>query len=254
MDGDFSSCEIWREIRSSLPVLSLLDYYMEPCLKDLAAWEAADLGYSSRVPDFTVGRFGYGYVRFLGNTDVRRLDIDRIVKFNRHELVVYEDESSKPEAGQGLNKAAEVTLILRVRFLSLKEGKLDDIVKKLKESTERQGARFISFDPLNGEWKFLVDHFSRFGFNEEEDDDIVMDDATPVQNPVDMNGGEVSDVDEEIYWDPVGPELSHSLPAHLRLDPVKMQEMRMLMFQEEDEIDDFNGYLCGTNHHLVKST
>ncbi|KAK0578868.1 hypothetical protein LWI29_017512 [Acer saccharum] len=241
MDGDFSSCEISREIRSSFPVLSSLDYYMEPCLKDLAAREAADLGYSSRVPDFTVGRVGYGYVRFLGNTDVRWLDLDRIVKFNRHELVVYEDESSKPEVGQGLNKAAEVTLILRVRFLSLKEGKLDDIVKKLKESTERQGGRFISFDPLNGEWKFLVDHFSRFGFNEEEDDDIVMDDATPVQDPVDMNGGVVSDVDEEIYMDPVGPELSHSLPAHLGLDPVKMQEMRMLMFQEEEEIDDFNG-------------
>ncbi|KAK1589046.1 hypothetical protein Q3G72_029980 [Acer saccharum] len=86
---------------------------MEPCLKDLAAREAADLGYSSRVPDFTVGRVGYEYVRFLGNTDARWLDLDRIVKFNRHELVVYEDESSKPEVGQGLNKAAEVTLILQ---------------------------------------------------------------------------------------------------------------------------------------------
>ncbi|KAL5824057.1 hypothetical protein ACOSQ4_021957 [Xanthoceras sorbifolium] len=241
MDGDFSSCEILREIRNSFPVLASLDYYMEPCLKDLAAREVADPGYSGRVPDFMVGRIGYGYVRFLGNTDVRWLDLDRIVKFNRHELVVYEDEGSKPVVGQGLNKAAEVTLLLQVRFLGLKEGQLDDIVKKLKESTEKQGARFISFDPANGEWKFFVDHFSKFGLSEDDEEDIVMDDATPIQDPVEINGGEVSDVDEENYMDPVGPELSHSLPAHLGLDPVKVKEMRMLMFQEEEEIDDFNG-------------
>ncbi|KAK2647208.1 hypothetical protein Ddye_022403 [Dipteronia dyeriana] len=90
-------------------------------LPDLASREASDLGYSSRVLDFTVGRVSYEYMRFLGTSDARWLDLDRIVKFNRHELVVYEDEK--------------------------------------------------------------------------ENDDIVMDDATPVQDPVDMNGGEE---DEEI--------------------------------------------------------
>lgn len=237
------SCEISSENGDSLPVLCSPDYYTEPLLNDLAKREVIDPGYSSRVPDFTVGRLGYGYVKFLGNTDVRWLDLDQIVKFGRHEIVVYEDESSKPEVGQGLNKAAEVTLFLQGRYLSLKlkEGDSDDFVKKMKERTERQGARFVSFDPVSGEWKFLVVHFSRFGLSDEEEDDIMMDDATPVQNSLEMNGGEVSDVDEETQMDLSGPELSHSLPAHLGLDPLKMKEMRMVMFQEEEEIDDFSG-------------
>lgn len=249
-NADLSSCEILREIRDVLPILQSSDYYMKPCLEDLIRSEVTDPGYSSRVPDFTVGRHGYGYVKFLGNTDVRCLDLDQIVKFHRHELVVYEDEDSKPANGQGLNKAAEVTLMLQIRNLSSKDGHLNDVVKKLKESTQRQGAQFISFDSMNGEWKFLVDHFSRFGLSEDEEEDIAMDDATPVQDSAEMNG-EVYDVDEETQMDSMGPELSHSLPAHLGLDPIKVKEMRMLMFQEE-EIDDFNGMPLRQKPSLVK--
>lgn len=236
-----SSCENLREPGDFLPILLSPDYYMEPCLKDLAEREVIDPGYSSRVPDFTIRRSGYGYVKFLGNTDVRWLDLDQIVKFRRHELIVYEDESSKPVVGQGLNKAAEVTLVIQGIYPGLKEEQFDDIAKKLKESTERQGAHFISFNPATGEWKFLVDHFSRFGLSDDEEEDIIMDDVTPVQDHSEMNGVEVSDVEEEFQVDPNGPELSHSLPAHLGLDPIKMKEMRMVMFQEEEEIDDFNG-------------
>ncbi|RVW91516.1 Nuclear pore complex protein NUP96 [Vitis vinifera] len=91
----------------------------------------------SRVQDFTVGRFGYGRVKFLGDTDIR---------------------SS-----------------------SLKRERLNDIVEKLRLCTKRQGADFISFNPSNGEWKFLVHHFSRFGLSEDDEEDIAMDDATVVQ-------------------------------------------------------------------------
>ncbi|KAJ0075769.1 hypothetical protein Patl1_34709 [Pistacia atlantica] len=247
---DLSSCEIFREIGDVLPTLRSPDYYMEPCLEDLVRCEVTDPGYSSQVPDFTVGRYGYGYVKFLGNTDVRRLDLEQIVKFHRHELVVYEDENSKPAVGQGLNKAAEVTLMLQVRNLSSKDRHLNDVVKKLKESTERQGAQFISFDPMNGEWTFLVNHFSRFGLGEDEEEDIVLDDATPGQDSEEING-ELYDVDEETQMDSMGLELSHSLPAHLGLDPIKVKEMRMLMFHEE-EIDDFNGMPLQQKPSLVK--
>lgn len=214
------------ELEASLPILRSHGYYTIPSLKELVALELHDPGYCSRVPDFTVGRFGYGYVRYLSKTDVRGLNIDEIVRFHRHEIVVYDDENDKPAVGQGLNKAAEVVLVLDSGIWKSKE---EDVpVKKLKQSTERQGARFISFDLATGEWKFLVQHFSRFGFGEDDEEDITMDDA------------EIHDADKESPTDAKEIELSHSLPAHLRLDPVKMREMRLLMFPSEEEAEDLS--------------
>jgi nuclear pore complex protein Nup98-Nup96 len=240
---DFQSCDFLRDIEVILPNLRSADYYMKPCLKELAARELADPGYCSRVLDFTIGRVGYGSVKYLGETDIRQLDLDDIVKFHRHEVVVYENENAKPVVGQGLNKAAEVTLVLRVRSLGFEEGKLEVVGDKLRMSAEKQGAHFISFDPANGEWKFLVHHFSRFGLSDDDEEDIVMDDVTAAQNPVGVDGGEIPDIDEE-HMGPNGVLLSHSLPAHLGLDPVRMREMKMLMFpDEEEEAEDFKEIL-----------
>lgn len=234
-----SSHEVLREIGTYLPTLLSPEYYMVPCLDELVMRELISPGYSSRVPDFTVGRFGYGSIKYIGKTDVRWLHLDNIVKFHRHEVVVYEDESEKPVVGQGLNKAAEVTLVLQ-NTRDLDKGRKEHFVNKLKQITERQRAHFISFDPTNGEWKFLVPHFSRFGFSDDDEEDITMDDATAAQDPGEMNGGEISNIDEETQLDHSGSLLSHDLLIHPGIDPVKMNEMRMLMFVDEEEEDDFN--------------
>ncbi|KAL2479060.1 Nuclear pore complex protein [Forsythia ovata] len=237
------SCSVLRDIEDSLPTLRSSDYYTVPCLSELATREFMNPGFCSRIQDFTVGRVGYGCVKFIGETDVRWLDLDQIIKFSRCEVVVYEDESSKPVLGHGLNKPAEVTLLLRPKSLNrCNEDCLREVVGKLKCKTESQGAQLISFDPINGEWKFLVQHFSRFGLSEDDEEDIIMNDMSPeAQEPTEMDGGEVSDIDNETAQ--VDPTLlSHSLPAHLGLDPVKMKEMRMLMFPaEEEDVEDFNG-------------
>eukprot|EP00257_Ricinus_communis_P009024 XP_002527319.2 nuclear pore complex protein NUP96 [Ricinus communis] len=242
-NNDDVSCEISREIECSLPTLCSTDYYMEPSLTDLVAHELIDPGYCSRVPDFIVGRLGFGCVKFLGTTDLRWLDLDKIVKFRRHEIVVYEDDSDKPQVGQGLNKTAEVTLNLQIRLSDLNKRQLNNAVKKLKESAARQGAYFISFHPENGQWKFLVNHFSRFGLSDDEEEDIAMDDVVAVEEPIEMGGTPETNEETQVELDPTGPMLYHSLPAHLGLDPVKMKEMRMLMFpvEEEEEVEHFNG-------------
>ncbi|XP_009614898.1 nuclear pore complex protein NUP96 [Nicotiana tomentosiformis] len=234
--------QIFGENEAALPTLRSTDYFTEPCLSELAIRELMSPGYCSSVQDFTVGRFGYGFVKFFGETDVRGLDLDRIVTFSRHEVVVYEDENDKPPVGEGLNKPAEVTLLLKIR--SSKNCDVDssrEMVEKLRCRTERQGARFISFNPSNGEWKFSVRHFSRFGLMDDDEEDMIMDDVSPeVLDPVDMNGGDVSYIDEETTLVNT-TDLSHSLPAHLGLDPMKMKEMRMLMFPaEEEDVDDYH--------------
>ncbi|ERM94290.1 hypothetical protein AMTR_s00010p00231390 [Amborella trichopoda] len=145
----------------------------------------------------------------------------------------------------GLNKAAEVTLELKVKV-----GKdeviggennleLEKLRMKLKGVNERQGARFISYDPSSDQWKFLVPHLSRFGLDAEDDIDMVPIDNYNQQEPGPTVKGVSQDVNEEdeMRMDvspsagPSGSALVHSLPAHLGLDPLKMQEMRMLMFQ-----------------------
>lgn len=239
--GDTSlSCQVLHDPEDYLPTLQCSDYYTKPCLSELAIREFANPGYCSRVQDFVVGRIGYGYVKFIGETDIRFLDLDSIVKFNRCEISIYEDDNFKPLEGQGLNKPAEVTLVFEKKLLdNLTEDRLRKFVEKLKLKTESQGAEFISFDHLNCEWKFSVQHFSRFGLGEEEDEDIPMDDVSPVaQDPADISGSEVSDVEEETAL-VNSTLLSHSLPAHLGLDPVRMNDLRMLMFStKEDDTHD----------------
>ncbi|KOM46342.1 hypothetical protein LR48_Vigan07g004600 [Vigna angularis] len=232
------SVDIMTETEAFLPVLKSSGYYTKPSLKELLARDLVEPGYCGRVSDFTVGRFGYGYVRYLNETDVRGLHIDEIVNFRRHEIVVYSDENDKPAVGQGLNKAAEVVLVLDSEILKSMEGKEDVLVNKLKQITERQEAQFISFDLVTGKWKFLVEHFSRFGFGDDDEEDIVMDDA------------EVYDVEKESPSNTNEVELSHSLPSHLRLDPVKMREMRLLMFPGDEEVEDLSHKSSSDNQYV----
>lgn len=120
---------------------------------------------------------GYGQIKFLGETDVRRLDLENIVQFNKCEVLVYMDETKKPAIGQGLNKAAEVTL-LNVKCIDKKTGQhhaegaeVEKFEKRLRKKTEEQGAEFLGYDGLKGEWRFRVKHFSRYGLDFESDEE-----------------------------------------------------------------------------------
>lgn len=240
-NADISSHNHLKELKSTFPTLKSPDYYMSPSLEELSIHVLKDPDYISHVSDFTIGRCGYGSVKFFGKTDVRWLDLDKIVKFRRNEIIVYDDETIKPIVGQGLNKSAEVTLVLRQITPNFLERQFDNIVKKLKYITERQGAQFISFEPENCEWKFSVNHFSRFGLTEDEEEDIVMDDANAEQDPAEISCSEISDNNEKVSMDFTESVLCHSLPAHLGLDPLKMKEMRMVIFPEdEEEFEDCN--------------
>ncbi|XP_074268615.1 uncharacterized protein LOC141591985 [Silene latifolia] len=149
---------------ASVPKLQRTDYYTQPSIQELLSAESNDPGFCSHVQDFVVGRHGYGEVKFKGETDVRGLDLDALVSFNKREVIVYEDEHEKPEIGEGLNKQAEVTL-LNVKCSDktgkeYKSGKMvDKFLEKLKKVAEDQGAEFVSYDAVNGVWKFQVQHF-----------------------------------------------------------------------------------------------
>ncbi|KAM0836317.1 hypothetical protein ACQ4PT_062403 [Festuca glaucescens] len=226
-------------VESMFPVLRASDYFTRPSIDELVEREAADPGYCSRVPNFVVGRLRYGQVKFSGDTDVRGLDLNEIVTFDRHCVEVYGDEAGKPAVGHGLNKAAEVTLKLDLRRLPEPSA----LVELLRRRTKKLGARFLSFNPVNGNWKFEVDHFSRFGFVDEEEDDVAMDEAV-VRQPI----AEVRDPPSNGHE----LELSHSLPAHLGLDPAKMQEMRSALFPNDEDDEDMEDGFPSDNRYLSR--
>lgn len=153
------------DIEAMMPKLRHSDYYTEPRIQELAAKERAEPGYCRRVKDFVVGRNGYGSIKFFGETDVRRLDLESLVQFNNKEVIVFMDETKKPPVGQGLNKPAEITL-LNIRCLNKKTAqqyvdgpKVEKYKLMLMKKAQGQGADFVSYDPVIGEWKFRVNHF-----------------------------------------------------------------------------------------------
>ncbi|XP_014523157.1 nuclear pore complex protein NUP98A [Vigna radiata var. radiata] len=154
------------DVEALMPKLRRSDYYTLPRIHELAAKERAEPGFCSHVKDFVVGRQGYGSIRFLGETDVRGLDLESLIQFNNREVIVYMDDSKKPPVGQGLNKPAEVTL-LNIKCFDKKTGhqytegpKIEKYKEMLKRKAEDQGAEFVSYDPTKGEWKIRVNHFS----------------------------------------------------------------------------------------------
>ncbi|THG21095.1 hypothetical protein TEA_003178 [Camellia sinensis var. sinensis] len=126
-----------------MPQLARSEYYTKPQIPELAMKERAEPGFCSHVKDFV---------------------------FNTREVVVYMDEKKKPPVGQGLNKAAEVTLY-NVKCIDKKTGKehingpnVDKYRGMLIKKATEQGAEFVSYDPVEGEWKFRVKHFSQYKF------------------------------------------------------------------------------------------
>ncbi|XP_057547928.1 nuclear pore complex protein NUP98A-like isoform X3 [Amaranthus tricolor] len=166
------------DIEAMMPKLRHSDYYTEPRIQELAAKERAEPGFCRHVKDFVVGRHGFGSIRFLGETDVRRLDLESLIQFNNREVIVYMDESKKPLVGQGLNKPAEVTL-LNIKCYDKKTGnqivdgpRIEKYKEILKKKAEEQEAEFLSYDPAKGEWKFRVKHFSKYMLCDDDNWDI----------------------------------------------------------------------------------
>ena len=103
------------------------------------------------VENFTIGRTGYGNIFFPGLTNVKGMNFDDIVFFRHKEVIVYPDDSNKPDLGQGLNKKAQVTLdkvwpVDKTTQSSVKSPeKLAHInyEEKLQKACIKLGARFV---------------------------------------------------------------------------------------------------------------
>ncbi|KAK6637009.1 hypothetical protein RUM43_010680 [Polyplax serrata] len=162
-------------------VLKRLDYYTIPKLDDLVNLIGSDG--SCLVDNFCIGRYGYGNLYFDETMDVAGLNIDEIVHFRHKEVNVYPDDDKKPLIGNELNRKCQVTLeqVWPVdkttrepikdpeRLLKLK------YEEKLRRSTAKMGATFVEYRPATGSWVFKVDHFSKYGLTDSDDEEGLLE-------------------------------------------------------------------------------
>ncbi|XP_052837184.1 LOW QUALITY PROTEIN: nuclear pore complex protein Nup98-Nup96 [Drosophila gunungcola] len=163
-------------------VLRRVGYYTIPSLDDLRSYLAEDG--SCVVPNFTVGREGYGNVFFGKEMDVAGLNLDEIVHFRNKEVIIYPDDDNKPSIGNGLNRDAQVTLdqvwpLDKTKHEAIKEPQrlLEmDWEGKLRRVCDKNDTRFIEYRPETGSWVFRVKHFSKYGLGDsDEEDDVPTD-------------------------------------------------------------------------------
>ena len=99
--------------------------------------------------------------------------------FRNKEVIVYPDDSSKPSLGEGLNKKAQVTLD---KVWPMDKTKKEPIVSpkklsdlnyedKLQRACLKLGAKFVEYRPETGSWVFKVDHFSKYGLDDDSDEE-----------------------------------------------------------------------------------
>ncbi|PNF16103.1 Nuclear pore complex protein Nup98-Nup96 [Cryptotermes secundus] len=164
-------------------VLRRVGYYTIPPLSELIFRVSVDG--SCTVDNFTVGREGYGNVFFPDSFDVANLNLDEIVHFRHKEVMLYPNDEKKPPVGCGLNRRAQVTLDRvwpmdkttrnpirdpeRLRQLDY-EGKLRRVCAKLQ-------TRFLEYRPQTGSWVFKVDHFSKYGLSDSDEEDVPVSDV-----------------------------------------------------------------------------
>ncbi|XP_050512505.1 nuclear pore complex protein Nup98-Nup96 isoform X2 [Diabrotica virgifera virgifera] len=130
------------------------------------------------VKGFTIGRKGYGNVYFPEEMDVSGLNLDEFVHFRYREINIYPDDDKKPPIGQGLNRKAQVTLDnvypkrpgSNTLVKDINELQLMNFSEKLRKVTENKDAKFVDYRPETGSWVFKVDHFSRYGYDESDDE------------------------------------------------------------------------------------
>ncbi|RKP02365.1 hypothetical protein CXG81DRAFT_17960 [Caulochytrium protostelioides] len=145
------------------------------------------------VADFQVELAGVGRIRFLEPVDLLSSAPDgtartlhripgELIIFSRRNIVVYPDEELKHPPGMGLNVPAEIHLeqcwpLDKADQQPITDGG-DRRVKRHVATLQRMPeTTFLGYEPIQGIWKFRVEHFSRYGLDDEESDEESDDEA-----------------------------------------------------------------------------
>ncbi|KAJ3178593.1 Nuclear pore complex protein Nup98-Nup96 [Geranomyces variabilis] len=166
------------------------EYILSPPLEHLLRMETEEL---RAVKNFKISVPGIGSIRWVDPVDLieacptkSRSSLDQIAG-NIVTLVpkcatVYPNDADKPPVGMGLNVRAEVELEkcwpidkgTREFILDTTDPRHDRHMKKLEAMPDTE---FLGYHNETGTWKFNVDHFSRYGLDDDDDEDEPVSDV-----------------------------------------------------------------------------
>lgn len=171
-------------------------YWMVPTANKLRSLPKEQ---QKKVIGLTVGRRGYGQVRFDNPVDITNLPVDiedlpgNVVVFDVRVCTVYPEGMDKPAPGKGLNVPATITLEDCFPVTKNERGKIRDPahprymahIRRLKSVKDTE---FVDYLPDAGTWIFRVEHFTTYGLVDSDDEEVDPDvtyeqdeDATPRQ-------------------------------------------------------------------------
>lgn len=146
------------------PILRRPGYYMRPDHFTMQKMSEVEV---SQIRDFVVGREGAGEICWLGETDVRNLNLDIRVVIDRDLngipfIHVYPSElylNVLPKEGVELNKRAEVRLFnLFPRGLRT-DAAITRYTQMLQRQVEAMDGEWIGYEISTGTLRFFVNHF-----------------------------------------------------------------------------------------------
>ena len=188
------------------------EYEIEPPLSDLFLLSDEEL---HSVEHFKVSLPGVGSVKFLKPVDLlqasptgTRSGIEQIpgsiIILEPKICTVYPDEDVKPPVGFGLNVTAEINLekcwpldkSTRKPILDESDPRHDSHMRKLERMAE---TKWLGFHNPTGTWRFIVDHFSRYGLVDDDEESNHGDGVvpTPGMKSVDVGMEGNSELEEE---------------------------------------------------------
>lgn len=167
--------------KSVLPICANHNIWTKPSLEAMAGMSEVEL---SRVEHFQIGHYGVGSVTWPGVSDVRFLNIDEIIVFQKGSVTLFPDEELKPPQGTGLNKTAVIELLVKPKNVELAKKYEARYVGEMKKLTESNGAQFLSYDLET--WRFRVEHFSTWGIDAMQWERIDLTHTVPVRNDLSL--------------------------------------------------------------------
>ncbi|KAK8179120.1 nuclear protein 96-domain-containing protein [Phyllosticta citribraziliensis] len=149
------------------------DYWTEPPLEQLKKLSKQEL---KSVPNFRVGRVAVGEIKFEQPVDLSGVDFDRlfstVICLKPRNATVYPSKTTTPPVGKGLNVTSLITLENSWPRASKDETRSERFAKHLKRLQTVDDTEFVDYNPHTGTWKFRVYHFTTYGLDYDEDDDI----------------------------------------------------------------------------------
>lgn len=166
-----------RKIDTCGIIFTRPDYYLIPPLSDLHTFVNSEG--RCVVTGLVIGRIGYGNVFFSTPIDLTNMNLDELVHFRYRELTIYPDNNNKPPRGEGLNQPAQITLDCvwpKDRKKHTVVSDIDFLIalnfgETLRDVCLKHGTKFVDYRPDTGSWVFKVDHFSKYGFTDSDDEE-----------------------------------------------------------------------------------